>query len=96
MSGSSLIFLNIIFLNWCFPQLFSFSSYKKVPTVILVNDETGEEILLKDSRRAISILESFRLATDRGYEKMDLYVNEYFKEYQYEIATDNKGEGWTF
>lgn len=52
--------------------------------------------MLKDSRRAISILESFRLATDRGYEKMDLYVNEYFKEYQYEIATDNKGEGWTF
>merc|ERR1711976_120711 len=64
-------------------------NYKKVPTVILINDQTGEEIILKDSRRAISILESFRLATDRGYDKMDLYVNEYFREYQYEVASDN-------
>lgn len=49
--------------------------YKKVPALIMTFEETGDQFLIEDSQRAISLLESFRLSKDHSMDKLE-YLND--------------------
>jgi len=63
--------------------------YKKVPAFVMVNEETGDEFLVEDSQRVISLIESFRLSEDHSLDKLEYFLDKCYAKYERQEADEN-------
>jgi len=60
-------------------------NYKKVPAVMFYDVKSGDEFLIKDSCRVISVLESLRVSQDYSVEKLEFLLDTCYGQYEREL-----------